>query len=543
MPASSRFSLEAILSLTDDMTKPYKRTTNKITGLNDRLGRSFQTLNRGITRGLKIAAGVGLAAIGAGLVAATREFIKLDDSITQAGAKFKDLDTTSETYKDTLKELSTAAREVGKVTEFSAVDAAGALDKFAMAGFRSDQAMALLAGTTDLATAANTDLTTAVDIATDTLGAFGLVVDDTAQLQENLARVSNVMAKTTTTANTSLEEMFEAVGAGAAVFTSAGQEMETFAAFTGILANSTLKGGAAGTSLRNVMLRLSKPTSEASDVLKELGVQTADSEGNFRDAIDILADFEKGLKGMGSQQRTAALATVFGARTVTGINLLLAEGTENLREYREELKDSGTAAVDMATAMRQSLGNRLKVLKSGLTELGLQFIESFEVDGRNALDSLIEGVQNFDMQPIIDGTRKAVDAFKELKPTLDAIIESIKLLGGLVDPITKFLNFTSENNLIKALQGDAPIFEAFKDKFIGAGRSSREAVTEFRSGQAAVTAEDPRLNIGGSSAVEEQRIKEETIQRQEINITAPSGFGLQLDPGVAPTSSVNLGEQ
>ena len=45
-------------------------------------------------------------ALGAGLAITTREFIRLDDSITQAGAKFKDIDVTASTYKDTLKELS-----------------------------------------------------------------------------------------------------------------------------------------------------------------------------------------------------------------------------------------------------------------------------------------------------------------------------------------------------------------------------------------------------------------------------------------------------
>ena len=62
----------------------------------------------------------------------------------------------------------------------------------------------------------------------------------------------------------------------------------------GVMANSGVKG-AEGTALRNVMLRLSKPTGEASKYLRRLGVQTMDGNGNFRDAIDILADLEKGL--------------------------------------------------------------------------------------------------------------------------------------------------------------------------------------------------------------------------------------------------------
>jgi TP901 family phage tail tape measure protein len=418
---ASKFSLEAILSLTDNLTRPYKNTSNKITAINKGLTGSFGRLNDGINktigfigRGIQRGAQIGLGAIAVGVTAAALSFVQLDDSITNAGAKFKDLSSTSLTFGDSLKELSTSARAVGADTEFSAVDAAGALDKFAMAGMNSSQAMVLLRGTTDLATAAGTDLTTAVDIATDSLGAFNLVTEDTAQLQENLARVSDVMAKTTTTANTSLIDMFESVKAGAPAFTAAGQQIEDFAALTGVMANSGVKGSTAGTNLRNIMLRLAKPTAEAQKVLEGLGVTTQDSAGNFRNVIDILGDFEKGLEGMGTAQRTAELATVFGARAVTGVNILLAEGADKLAIYRDSLIDSAGASRTMAEAIRGSLGNRIKVLKSGLTELGLQFIDAFDTQGRNALDGIIKSIQNFDMNIIIDAVNKTVETFMKL---------------------------------------------------------------------------------------------------------------------------------
>lgn len=432
----SKFSLSAILSLTDNLTKPYKNTTRKVTAMNRTLGKSFTRLNRGINKtakflakGLAIGAGIGLAAIGTGLVIATREFINLDNSITKAGAKFKDLNTTSADYQDRLKELSAAARDVGSDTEFMASEAAGALDKFALAGFKSAQAMALLRGTTNLATAADADLITAVDIATDSLGAFNLMVDDTIQLEKNLNRVSDVMVKTTTTANTNLEELFESVKKGGPAFTAAGQDIETFSALAGIMANAGVKGAEAGTNLRNVMLRLAKPTGEAADVLAQLGIQTQDEAGNFRDIVDIIADFEKGLKGMGTAQRTAALTTVFGARAVTGMNILLAEGSDNLRTYRDTLLESGGAAQTMAEAMRQSIGNRLKVLKSSLMELGLQFIDAFQKKGRDLLDQLIDKIQEFDMDRIIIPVRDAAKLFKRFANFIKDNIGLIKQLS------------------------------------------------------------------------------------------------------------------
>ncbi len=561
---ASKFSLEAILSLTDQLTGPYKNTTRKITGMNAGLSRSFNKLNAGINRGLKRIAQVGLVALGAGIAFSTREFIRLDDSITQAGAKFKDLDVTSNTYKDTLKELSTAARDVGKVTEFSAVDAAGALDKFAMAGFTSSQSMALLMGTTNLATAAGTDLTTAVDIATDSLGAFNLVTEDTVQLEKNLARVSDVMAKTTTTANTNLEEMFESVKAGAQAFTAAGQSIESFAALTGIMANSGIKGSMAGTNLRNVMLRLAKPTGEAADVLKQLGIQTQDSAGNFRDVIDIIGDFEKGLAGMGSAQRTAALTTVFGARAVTGMNILLAEGSDSLRSYRDDLIDSGGASKTMAEAMRQSLGNRLKVIKSGLTELGLQFIEAFEVQGRGAIDKLIIGIQNFDMKPIVDGVVKVFNFLEKWGPIIIDLAPKLLIFAGAIKAIAIA---QVAWNLAMSLSPLGAFLLAISATVVGAAALAKEfdKVKKVRGAglfddlRAISTAEirerelseDPNLEkVEGferrrlqEQIVQETRRVEESRQRMDLFFNLPEGASISDSPSGAPLTGVSLGTQ
>jgi len=558
----SRFSLEAILSLTDNLTKPYLSSTRRLINSNKNLTRSFARINKGVNKtiglvgtGLKRAAMAGLLTLTIATGAAAREFIALDDSITAAGAKFSDIDSTATDFRDRLKELSTAAREVGAVTEFSAVDAAGALDKFAMSGINAVQSMALLRGTTDLATAAGTDLTTAVDIATDSLGAFGKMTNDTVQLEKNLTKVSDQMAKTTVTANTSLTELFDAVGKGAATFTNAGQSMATFNSFAGVLAKSTKKGGEAGTALRNVMLRLAKPTGEAADVIKSMGVRLADSKGDFRDVVDIIADFEKGLKGMGSQQKTAALSTVFGAKTVDAFNLLLAEGSVKLRTYRTEIENSAGASRKMADAIRTSLGNRIKVLRSSLTELGLQFVEAFEMQGRNALDILIQKVQEFDIQPVVEGVTQAFIILKKLFNFLSENTGVIKaVIAGFIawkvaaiglsialaaTPVGAIIAGISA--LIAAIILVIEKWKEFKKTFSGA--TFGDFINPFSKERTQQAESEGRIGLGSSTGPrltteqvlqERARLREETRQRNDVFLHAPSGFGVSATAGGAP---------
>jgi TP901 family phage tail tape measure protein len=273
-------------------------------------------------------------------------------------------------------------------------------------------------GTTNLATAAGMDLTTAVDIATDALGAFNMISSDTGVLKGNLDRLSDVMAKTTNMFNTDMAQMFEAIKKGAPTFASAGQSVEDFSALIGVMASPGVKGSEAGTQLRNMMLSLANPTGEAAKMLQKLQITTKDSRGNYLNIIDIIAQFEQRTKSLGSAERAAALSTIFGSRTVTGMNILLAEGAEKLRGYRTELLNAGGAAENIANAMRGSLKNRIAVLGSAATELGFKFVEAFQEKGGNAIKSLTDWITNLDVTPIVQFASSAIDAISKFASIL-----------------------------------------------------------------------------------------------------------------------------
>lgn len=406
---ATKYAIETVYKLIDNITMPLDKIGVKGKTVGRALKNEFTKTEQQLANvGTKLksfakgAALAGIALVGVGIGVATKQFIDYDAAVTGATAKFKDLDITSVDYKDNLKAVGKVARDVAAVTEFNAVDTAGALDKMAMAGLTSKQSMALLAGTTNLATAAGADLTTAVDIATDALGAFGLMTEDEKALEGNLNRLSDVMAKTTNMFNTDISGFFESAKMGAATFTSTGQSLEDFSAMVGVMASSGIKGSESGTQLRNMMLSLASPSKTAAMALDRMGIKTTDAQGNFLNIIDILAQFEKGMKGMGDAEKAAALTDIFGKRTVTGVTLLLAEGTEGLKKYSKELQNAGGTAANVAAAMRGSLANRIEVLKSALTELGFKFVDAFASKGGKAIENLTATITNFDPASIID---------------------------------------------------------------------------------------------------------------------------------------------
>lgn len=418
----ANFAVSTRFTGKDLISKTFARMGKNAERFGGKSSKAFKQANRSasrfrdVTKGILAAGAIQkvLGGLQRGVAAVTSEFIGFDGAIISAAAKFKDVNLATAEGQKRLLELKKAARETGAATQFSAGQAASGLDFLAMAGFNATQAMAALPGVVNLATVANVDLGRATDIASDSLGAFGLMTEDATKLQKNFTRVNDVMALTMSRTNTNMEDMFEAVKKGAPDFTKAGQSLESFNALLGVMANSGKKGSEAGTALRNIMLRLASPTKEAQKAIDKIGIKTADASGNFRDIVDILADVEKGTKNMGEVQKTAALSTIFGARAVGSINILLTEGSKKIRKFRGELEGAGGASQKMADIMRTSLGNRLKSLSSAAIEFGFKFFTAFEKRGAGAIDKLIAAIRSFDPQPIIDGLNFAFKAMSGL---------------------------------------------------------------------------------------------------------------------------------
>ncbi len=176
---ANKFTISTTFKAHDKMTK----TVNRITGAVGKMAK------------------IGVAALGVGLALTAREFANYEHAITSSAAKFGDLNLATVEGQKQLKALGKIARDVGDKTQFSATEAAQGLDYLAMAGFSVEQAIAGLPQVVDLATVGNIDLARATDISSDALGAFNMMVKDSTQLQANMTRINDVMAKTITSSN------------------------------------------------------------------------------------------------------------------------------------------------------------------------------------------------------------------------------------------------------------------------------------------------------------------------------------------------------
>jgi TP901 family phage tail tape measure protein len=391
---SKRFSVEAIFKAVDKVTAPVRKMQTRVGKFTAKIDKGLRVAKRAsdkLASGLKKAAAVAVisfAVITAALVSVNRVGMEFEQTLVTSAAKFGILNRHTEEGAKSYKKLEDAARSMGTTTEFTAQQSAEALNFLAMAGFNAEQAVAALPGVLDLATAAGVELAQASDIATDSLGAFNLMTDDTVQLQKNLSRVNDVLAATTNSANTNMEQMFEAMKDGGPVATAAGASIETFAALTGKLADAGIKGSKAGTTLKNMFLKLSAPTAGASKLLQRYGVQTKDAQGNMLDIVDILGDLDGALKDLGTADRANVLNEIFGLRAIAGVNVLLGVGADKIHEYRKALEASDGASKKLAAAMRDTFAVEWLNLLAIIDDVKLTIFELIKGPMKEILTSI-----------------------------------------------------------------------------------------------------------------------------------------------------------
>lgn len=231
----------------------------------------------------------------------------------------------AQAYGEDLDRLKQNAMDLSEGTRFSATEIAQAYEYMGMAGWNTNQILAGTPGILNLATASGEDLAAVSDIVTDGLTAFGLKAEDT-------TRFVNVLAEASRSSNTNVELMGESFKYVGPVAGAMGYQIEDVAVALGLMANSGIKGSMAGTSLRNMLQRMAKPTKESQMAMDRLGLSMTDSSGNMLSLKEIMEQLR------GSMSHINMPLTEYNAR-LDELDAALEDGTIKQKDYDKELEE------------------------------------------------------------------------------------------------------------------------------------------------------------------------------------------------------------
>lgn len=313
-----------------------------------------------------------------------------------------------------MTKLTAVAAEMGRTTKFTATEAGEGLEYMALAGWKTEDMVAGLPGIMNLAAASGTELGTASDIVTDALTAFGASAGDA-------GRLADIMAASSTNANTTVEMMGETFKYVAPVAGALGYSMEDTSEAIGLMANAGIKGSQAGTSLRSIITRLSTDAGASSKSLgalgtltEKLGVEFFNADGTARNLNDVLTDARAVWGGLTEEEQINYANTIAGKNAMSGWLALMNASPADVAKLEGALATCDGAAAAMAATMNDNLNGKITLMNSALEGLGVALYGYIT----GPLQGIVSGVTN-----IISGITNAISP---QKTELEAFIEDIE---------------------------------------------------------------------------------------------------------------------
>lgn len=434
----------------DEFGKSVKKANSEVDDLNTNAGEAGEVFT-GI--GEKIASAVvmkGVSVAADALGTLKDKAVEAAEYVVEVGGSFEagmsEVEAISGATSSELEALENKAKSLGSSTKFSATEAANAMTNMSLAGWSVNQTLSGIDGVLQLAAASNMDLADASQIVTDNISTFNLEASQSTHL-------ADMMAYAQANSSTTAAELGEAYKNCGANMNAAGQDIETTTSFLEALANNGLRSSEAGTSLAAIMRDLTSKMKDGKIAIGDTSVAVMDSNGNFRDATDILKDVESATDGMGDAQKQAALMATFTSDSIKGLNMLLNTGADQVAGYEESLRNCSGAASDMADTMQDNLQGKLTELSSATEGLGIaayNYISGPLQDGVELLTDIVSGLtdvitpQKDAMEEMYDevvqSSQKVADNVQAIDDQFTGTLNSVENVGALADRLEELNN-------------------------------------------------------------------------------------------------------
>ena len=358
----------------------------------------------------------------AGVLGAVAAFKTVASVVGSAIKSFKDFEfqmakvraVTGASNSD-FKKLSSSAKELGRTTFFTATQVAELQTNYAKLGFTTSEILDAQNATLDLATATGSDLARAAIVAGSAVRGFGLDASET-------QRVVDVMAVSFTSSALDIEKFQTSMTKVAPIAKSAGFSIEDTTAIMAQLADSGIEASIAGTSLRNILLKMQDPNS---DLVKSFG-KTIHS---LDDLVPALSRFsEEG----GS---LAEIMEVVDLRQAAAFEQMITSRDRTVA-LRDSLLDANGAASEMSEIVGDNLEGAFKRFTSALEGLAINITEGFI---GKAITGFIENVT---------GILTFVNEFIDTSKTLDEV--TAETAGSLLKESIELQNLANDYDTLNS---------------------------------------------------------------------------------------------
>jgi TP901 family phage tail tape measure protein len=374
-------------------------------------------------------------------------------SLRMAGNYEESMNILQALTRGTTKEMSLMRAEstrLGadmKLPNVSAKDAADAMQELGRAGLSVKDILAGTRGTLQLGLAANVGFADSAVIVARALKSFRLEGTQATRIADLFTAAANKSTAEITDVALGFQQ-------ASVRFAGTGQSIEDLTTAITIMADAGIVGSDAGTSLRTMMNKLVAPTDKARAQMKELGFSVYDAQGNMKPFPQIIRNLNSSFRGMGLEQRDAALYTIFGSDAIRAATEMMRVGEKGFLSYRKEITRGGEAQA-FAEARTKGFNGAVQALGSQVETLAIELGTAMLPAATAVTRAMANFVASIDPQKIINffaAIKNGVMFF------VDLIRGSELLQAALVGLIAGFVAFKIITMVVGLVQGLAAAF-------------------------------------------------------------------------------------
>lgn len=379
----------------DNALKELNDSTNKNLNL---VGERFKKIGTGLNTAISVPIkNLGVSAVNMGM--------EFEAAMTKVGV-------ATGASGENLAALEEKAKNLGKSTQFSSSEVAGAFLAMANAGWETNDMLTGIDGVMSLASASGTALASVSSTVKEGLSAFGLSAQDS-------SRYADALAAASTGANTNISVLGESLKTVAPAAGSLGFSVEDTSKALALMGQAGIQGSQAGDALLSMMTNLKEPTDAAKAVMEKFNLSLENNDGSMKSLDQVMSDLRGAFGGLDESQQKAYASTLFGQDAMEGALAIINASEDDYLNLSNAMNESEGAAKSMGDAMNDNLAGRLESVKSSFEEIGIAIYKRLQP----ALEILV------------DFGKRVADAFSGLHPHIQIFIFVLAGLVAVIGPI------------------------------------------------------------------------------------------------------------
>lgn len=352
----------------DQANQAIDQTTGKAKKSESKIGKAFQRIGKAVVAYFTVSKIVDFG----------KELVNLAASAQDAAAKVNtllspDVDTTKY-FKDMIAASS--------ATGVAMTDFAEAVYSSISASVDQADAVAFTTNAVKLAKAGFTGTTTAVDVLTTAINAYGMSADDA-------AHISDVLITTQNLGKTTVDELASSMGKVIPIASAYGVNLENLSASYAVLTKGGIGTAEATTYTKSMLTELSNTGSKAAKVLKK---QTGKSFSELMASGSSLGDVLAILYTAAGEDSTAFANLWSSTEAGTGALALANAGVEEFNDTLDEMNNSANATETAYKKVTSTFSEQANRLKTNLENVGIQIANTFLPALTDIVSALADGV-------------------------------------------------------------------------------------------------------------------------------------------------------